>query len=90
METAAEGDAGDSIIAADPEDLGVRPIAPEPQPSARSVTLAVQPQDAQTLALVEQHATLWLTLRPFDDAETVTVSDSDLLPLGVLHPDLRD
>ena len=70
--------------------LGVRPTELEAQPSARTVTLAVLPDDAQTLALVEQHATLWLTLRAFDDDETVIVRDADLLPLGVLHPDLRD
>lgn len=76
--------------AAGTDSLGVRPLAPEPQPSARTVTLAVSPEDAQLLALVDKHATLYLTLRAFDDDETVTVSDSDLLPLGVLHPDLRD
>lgn len=70
--------------------LGVRPIETEAQPSARTVTLAVRPDDAQTLALVEQHATLWLTLRAFDDDETIVIQDSDLLPIGVLHPDLRD
>ena len=70
--------------------LGVRPLEPEPQPSARTVTLAVSPEDAQILALVEQNATLWLSLRAYDDDETPRVTDSGLLPLGVLHPDLRD
>jgi len=70
--------------------LGVRPTETEAQPSARTVTLAVRPDDAQTLALVEQHATMWLTLRAFDDDETIVIEDSDLLPIGVLHPDLRD
>jgi len=70
--------------------LGVRPLEPEPQPSARTVTLAVSPEDAQILALVEQNATLWLSLRAYDDDETPRITDSDLLPLGVLHPDLRD
>jgi pilus assembly protein CpaB len=70
--------------------LGVRPLEPEPQPSARTVTLAVSPEDAQILALVEQNATLWLSLRAYEDDETPRITDSDLLPLGVLHPDLRD
>lgn len=70
--------------------LGVRPLEAEPQPSARTVTLAVSPEDAQILALVEQNATLWLSLRAYDDDETPRITDSDLLPLGVLHPDLRD
>lgn len=78
------------VVVASDQALGVRPLAPVPQPSARTITLAVQPEDAQILALVEQHATWWLTLRAFDDDETTTLSDSSLLPLGVLHPDLRD
>ena len=86
---ATEAAASDAAVAGT-DTLGVRPLAPEPQPSARTVTLAVSPEDAQLLALADQHATLWLTLRAFDDDETVTVSDSDLLLIGVLHPDLRD
>lgn len=89
-EEAAAGAASDTDDLAATDTLGVRPLESLPQPSARTVTLAVLPEDAQLLALADQHATLYLTLRAFDDDETVTVSDSDLLPIGVLHPDLRD
>lgn len=86
----AELEEGSTARTAADGTLGVRPLEPEAQPSARTVTLAVRPDDAQTLALVEQHATMWLTLRAIDDDETVVIQDSDLLPIGVLHPDLRD
>jgi pilus assembly protein CpaB len=91
-EEAAAAESSDVVEAeaAADEGLGVRPIAPLPQPGARTITFAVLLEDAQMLALVEQHASWWLTLRAFDDDETVTLSDSSLLPLGVLHPDLRN
>ncbi len=82
-------DEEDEEDAARVERLGVRPIDPEPQPQARTVTLAVSPEDAQILALADQNSVLWLTLRAFDDNETVALREATLIPLGVLPAVLR-
>ncbi len=71
------------------ERLGLRPIDAEPQPKARTVTLAVSPEDAQILALIEQHTSLWLTLRAFEDGDLVSLEETTLVQLGALPPALR-
>ena len=54
----------------------------ERQPGASSTTLAVTPQDAQLLALVQQSgAAIWFSLRPVGDHEIVPAEDANLEPL---------
>jgi len=69
--------------------LGVRPTETKAQPAARTVTLAVGPNDAQLVALAGEHGTLWLTLRGFEDLDTVELATSDLIPLGALSAGQR-
>ena len=62
----------------DPETL--RPADAEPQPSARSVTVAVTPEQAQLLFMAAHDGTIGLAVRPFgDDAR------STLLPIASLQ-----
>ncbi len=66
-----------------PSTEGVIPPDVENQPSARQVVLAVTPQDAALLALVQQNATLYVSLRrQGDDAPVGGPTEVDLLPLG--------
>ena len=52
------------------------------QPNASTTTLAVTPQDAQLLALVQQSgAAIWFSLRPVGDHEIVPVEETNLEPL---------
>lgn len=61
---------------------GQRPENVERQPQARSVTLAVAPQEAQLLALVQDTAgVIWLSLRPVGDHESLPATDTNILPL---------
>ncbi len=54
---------------------GRRPDEAERQPDAQTATLAVTPEDAQLLALVQESgAAIWLSLRP--------VGDHDVVPSG--------
>ncbi|HXG35472.1 MAG TPA: Flp pilus assembly protein CpaB [Dehalococcoidia bacterium] len=48
---------------------GIRPKNPAPKPNARTVTLAVTPEQAQLLALVQENGKVWLSLRSFGDGE---------------------
>jgi pilus assembly protein CpaB len=60
---------------------GQRPEDVERQPDATSATLAVEPQDAQMLALVQQSgAAIWLSLRPAGDHEEFPTGESALQP----------
>lgn len=68
---------------------GLRPDDVEPNPTLRTVTLLVTPDDAQLLALAGFEAELWLTLRGFEDSEQQTLVERDLLEVGVLPPSLR-
>ncbi|MDA0365919.1 MAG: Flp pilus assembly protein CpaB [Chloroflexi bacterium] len=63
----------------DPETL--RPDGSKPQPSARSVTVAVTPAQAQALFMASTEGTLGLAVRPFGD-----VTRSPLAPLTSLQP----
>ena len=61
---------------------GRRADEAELQPSATSTTLAVTPQDAQLLALVQRSgASIWFSLRPVGDHEIVPTEDANLEPL---------
>src|SRR3990170_1938268 len=46
---------------------GQLPEDPEPQPSARTVTLALTPEQVQLLALVQEEGSVYLSLRRFGD-----------------------
>jgi pilus assembly protein CpaB len=46
---------------------GQPPENPEPQPSARTVTLALTPEQVQLLALVQEEGSVYLSLRHFGD-----------------------
>lgn len=88
-QTPSEDEADDEDEDASSERLGLRPIDAAPQPKARTVTLAVSPEDAQILALIEQHTSLWLTLRAFEDSDLVSLDETTLVQLGALPPALR-
>lgn len=70
-ETALQGDA-----------RGARPEDAAPNPSARTVTLAVTLDQAQILALTQARGELALALRPFGDAGEVAVGETTLIPVG--------
>ena len=62
---------------------GQRPEDIERQPGARSVTLAVNPEQAQLLAALQAdnsqfEVSIWLTLRPVDDSETPQLGETNL------------
>ena len=59
----------------------LRPADAEPQPEAGSVTLAVTPEQAQTLLMASQHGVLGLALRGFGDTDGATIQ-----PLFQLEP----
>ncbi len=59
---------------------GQRPDDVERQPGARTVTLAVTPAEAQLLALAQENARLWLSLRPLADTESESLDEANLLP----------
>lgn len=61
--------------------LGERPEDIEPQPNARTVTLAVTPEETQLLALAQEKGKLVLALRPFGEEDTLSLDDQTLLPL---------
>jgi pilus assembly protein CpaB len=64
--------------------LGERPSNVSPNPSARTVTLAVTPEQAQLLALVYTDGEVVLSLRSFGDREPVSPPESNLMPYGAL------
>ncbi|MEX0786110.1 MAG: Flp pilus assembly protein CpaB [Dehalococcoidia bacterium] len=60
---------------------GRRPDGVERQPDAQSATLAVSPEDARLLALVQESgAAIWLSMRPAGDHETVDGDETVLEP----------
>lgn len=63
--------------------IGQRPDDVERQPAARSVTLAVSPEQAQLLATLQglDRVEIWLSLRPVDDEETVPIGQTELSPI---------
>ena len=59
---------------------GERPSNVKRQPGARSVTLAVTPEQAQLLAALQtqDRVDLWLSLRPADDTASAPVGETNL------------
>jgi pilus assembly protein CpaB len=72
----ADGTAGEAAS------LGTRPEDVEPNPKARTVTLAVTPEQAQLLALTQARGELVLALRPFGDSADVSLNETTLIPMG--------
>lgn len=62
-----------------------RPDEAKVNPDARTVTLAVTPEDAQLMALIDKNATIYLSLRPpgENDATPYPTRETNLLPYGV-------
>ena len=73
----AEGEEG-ARSAADTSASGQRPADAEPQPEARTVTLALTPAQAQELALIQESGKIWLSLRRFGDDAPVELPESTL------------
>jgi pilus assembly protein CpaB len=65
--------------------LGERPSDVKPNPSARTVTLAVTQDQAQLLALVQSKGDLALSLRSFGDRATGTTAETDLTQYGAVR-----
>ena len=61
---------------------GQRPADAEPQPDANTVTLSITPEQAQLLALIQNRGQIWLSLRPFGDDATVTLTESTLFSVA--------
>lgn len=64
--------------------LGERPKDVEANPGARTVTLAVTPEQAQLLALVQANGELALSLRSFGDKAPVEPPETNLIPYGAV------
>jgi len=62
---------------------GQRPSDRDPQPDARTVTLAVTAEQAQLLALVQEYGKIWLSLRAFGDEAPVSIPQLPLTIFGV-------
>lgn len=60
---------------------GQLPEDREPQPDARTVTLALAPHEAQLLSLIQDNGKIWLSLRPFGEEVPVDISEATLIPL---------
>jgi pilus assembly protein CpaB len=65
--------------------LGERPEDVKANPKARTVTLAVTPEQAQLLALVQSKGELALSLRSFGDKAPVAPPETDLIPYGAVR-----
>ncbi len=65
--------------------LGERPEDVQANPKARTVTLAVTPEQAQLLALVQSKGELALALRSFGDKAPVSPPETDLVPYGAVR-----
>ena len=64
------------------DSLGTRPEDVETKPKAKTVTMAVTPEQAQLLALSQAQGKLVLALRPYGDAAEVSLNETTLLPMG--------
>ena len=69
---------GDNAAEPGPSGSGQQPADAEPQPDARTVTLALTPAQAQELALIQEKGKIWLSLRPFGEDATVPLKESTL------------
>jgi len=63
--------------------LGQTPGDAGPQPDAATVTVAVTPEQAQIVALTQETAKLWLSLRPRGEEPAASLGESDLAQFGV-------
>ena len=63
--------------------LGQAPADAEPQPDARTVTVAVTPEQAQLVALTAEKAKLWLALRPLAEEPNAELGETDLGAFGI-------
>ena len=74
-DAASSGELGEGVRGQRPEEL-------ERQPGARSVTLALTPEQAQLLAALQARADvqIWLSLRPVDDTAEVPLQQTELSP----------
>ena len=84
---ASEGNEADGTTGAEVGTgvTGQRPEEVERQPGARSITLAVTPEQAQLLAALQVDnsqftVSIWLSLRPVDDNAPVSLNETNLLP----------
>jgi pilus assembly protein CpaB len=66
-----EGDASAGVLATSPED-------PDAQPDARSVTLAVTPEEAMLIALAQEEGAVWLSIRGANDDEIREIPSQSL------------
>lgn len=73
---------GTATPSAPREMLGDRPEDVEPNPGARTVTLAVTQEQAQLLALVQARGELALTLRSYGDRNISNIPETNLIPYG--------
>jgi len=81
-ETTPDGQAATPVASGT---LGERPSDVKPNPSARTVTLAVTQDQAQLLALVQAQGDLALSLRSFGDRATGTPAETDLTQYGAVR-----
>ena len=81
-EAEADGAAAGTEEVAATRGLGLRPEDAEANPKARTVTLAVTPQQAQLLALTQARGKLALSLRSYGDEAEVQLGESTLAPWG--------
>jgi len=83
-EATPESDGVAEEAAAGEASLGTRPEDVVTNPGARTVTLAVTPEQAQLLALTQAKGDLALALRPYGDAADVSLNETTLIPMGAL------
>jgi len=81
-ETTPDGQAATPVASGT---LGERPEDVKPNPSARTVTLAVTQDQAQLLALVQAQGNLALSLRSYGDRATGTPAETDLTQYGAVR-----
>jgi len=68
--------------------LGTRPDDVETKPKAKTVTMAVTPEQAQLLALSQAQGELVLSLRPYGDAAQASLNETTLVSMGA-RPEAR-
>ena len=73
---------GDNSAEPGPSASGQRPADAEPQPEARTVTLALTPAQAQELALIQEQGKIWLSLRRFGEDGTAQLTESTIGVVG--------
>jgi pilus assembly protein CpaB len=90
--TPAAPPASKTPTAADDTTQRVRNSEASPQPDAKTVTLALTPQQAQTIFLAEGNGTIRLAVRPYGEGENLPIdyqTQVDLLPKNIPNPFTR-